>query len=208
MEIRSYRRVFELERRIYRVDRLRLNPGGVPVRGIVYFAAIVSATLAAGQIPLLEVIPRALPWYLRDLALPGVCAMVLSVIRVEGRPFHLAARALLRFGLGSRGLASVDGRPVGARSWRPDDVLMLPDGSDHRMRRLLYTGPGAVLVTLEHERSGRAIEQGSRGLATRGWGPALILCEAPGARVMDRAQVISLGTGARLLVRSSAAAEG
>ena len=33
MEVRSYRRVFDLERRIYRVDRLRLNPGGVPVRG-------------------------------------------------------------------------------------------------------------------------------------------------------------------------------
>jgi hypothetical protein len=33
MEIRSFRRVFDLERRIYRVDRLRLNPGGIPVRG-------------------------------------------------------------------------------------------------------------------------------------------------------------------------------
>ena len=29
-EIRSYRRVFDLERRIYSIDRLRLNPGGVP----------------------------------------------------------------------------------------------------------------------------------------------------------------------------------
>ena len=38
MEIRSYRRVFDLERRVYSVDRLRLNPSGVPVRGIVYFA--------------------------------------------------------------------------------------------------------------------------------------------------------------------------
>ena len=36
IEIRSYRAVFDLERRIYRVDRLRLNPGGVPVRGVVY----------------------------------------------------------------------------------------------------------------------------------------------------------------------------
>ncbi len=34
MEIRSYRRVFDLERRIYQVDRLRLNPSGVPVRGV------------------------------------------------------------------------------------------------------------------------------------------------------------------------------
>ena len=46
MEIRSYRRVFDLERRIYRIDRLRLNPGGVPVRGVVYFlVAIVMALM-------------------------------------------------------------------------------------------------------------------------------------------------------------------
>ena len=35
IEVRSYRTVFDLERRLYRIDRLRLNPGGVPVRGIV-----------------------------------------------------------------------------------------------------------------------------------------------------------------------------
>ena len=43
MEIRSYRAVFDLERRIYRVDRMRLNPAGVPVRGIVYFLALLAA---------------------------------------------------------------------------------------------------------------------------------------------------------------------
>ena len=42
MEIHSYRRVFDLERRVYSVDRLRLNPSGVPVRGIVYFLAVVA----------------------------------------------------------------------------------------------------------------------------------------------------------------------
>jgi hypothetical protein len=35
MDIRSYRAVFDLERRIYRIDRLRLNPSGVPVRGVI-----------------------------------------------------------------------------------------------------------------------------------------------------------------------------
>ncbi len=42
IEIRSYRAVFDLERRIYRVDQLRLNPGGIPVRGVVYFLAILA----------------------------------------------------------------------------------------------------------------------------------------------------------------------
>ena len=71
MEIRSYRAVFDLERRIYRVDRLRLNPGGIPVRGVVYFLAILLATLIAGQPAAGGSGDRALPWYLRDLALPA-----------------------------------------------------------------------------------------------------------------------------------------
>ena len=42
--IRSYRRVFEVDRRIYRVDRWALPvPGGVPLRGVGYFAAAVAA---------------------------------------------------------------------------------------------------------------------------------------------------------------------
>ena len=40
--IRSYRRVFEVDRRIYRVDRWALPvPGGVPLRAVGYFAATV-----------------------------------------------------------------------------------------------------------------------------------------------------------------------
>src|SRR5580698_9282810 len=102
MEIRSYRAVFDLERRIYRVDQLRLNPGGIPVRGVVYFLAILAATLLASRLPLLGAAIGMLPWYLRDLALPVASATVLSVIRIEGRPFHLAAQALLRYGVGPR----------------------------------------------------------------------------------------------------------
>jgi hypothetical protein len=204
MEIRSYRRVFQLERRIYRIDRLRLNPGGVPVHGIVYFAGIFAVMLLAGAVPLLGILIGALPWYLRDLVLPGVGAMVLSVIRVEGRPFHLAAQSVLRLGLGPRRLAGIGRRAAVDRPWRPSDVLMLPDGSDGSLRRMRYTGPGAVLVAVEHERSGRAIEQGTRGLAKSGLRPALVVTASPAARVLAQAKVISLGAGTRLLVRSSA----
>jgi hypothetical protein len=168
IEIRSYRAVFDLERRIYRVDQLRLNPGGIPVRGVVYFLAILAATLLASSLPLLGAVVGVLPWYLRDLALPVASATVLSVIRIEGRPFHLAAYALLRYRAGPRSFAGV--RPCdapGAR-WRPEEILLLPDGSDGEMRRLRYTGPGAVLVTTAHERSERRdLLFGSAGLTLR-----------------------------------------
>lgn len=203
MEIRSYRRVFDLERRIYSVDQLRLNPGGVPVRGVVYFLAILLAGLLAADLPPLGVLVGQLPWYLRDLALPGAGATVLSVIRLEGRTFHLAAQALVRFAIGPRRLAGMRPCPRYGARWSPPEILVLPDGSDARLRRLRYAGPGAVLVCVEHERRGRAVEHGSRGMARPGLRAELRIRQHEGARHLERGQVISLGPGIRLLVQSS-----
>jgi hypothetical protein len=208
IEIRSYRRVFDLERRIYSVDRLRLNPGGVPVRGVVYFLALLSAGLIVAGLPLLGALADELPWYLRDVALPGAGATVLSAIRVEGRTFHLAAQALVRYWTGPRRLAGQRRCAAAGELWRMPEIVMLPDGSDSRMRRLRYTGPGAVLVSVEHERGGRARETGSNGMARPGLRPVLSLRQTAGARALQDGQVISLGAGARLLVRSNAAGGG
>jgi hypothetical protein len=160
LEIRSYRAVFDLERRIYRVDRLRLNPSGVPVRGVVYCFAILVCLELAGALPLVGTAVRVLPWYVRDLLLPAGLAALLTMIRVEGRPFHLAAAALLGHlfgphqfaGLmpagGSLGVSRVRREGVApGQVWRPEELLLLPDGSDPRPRRLRYSGPGAVRMT-------------------------------------------------------------
>jgi hypothetical protein len=196
MEIRSYRRVFDLERRVYSVDRLRLNPGGVPVRGIAYFAAILAMWALAARVPLLGGVVRALPWYLRDLALPGLAATVLSAVRVEGRAFHLTARALLRHALGPRRITGSGERSAVGRNWYPPEIAWLPDGSDSRMRHLRYTGPGAVLVTLEHE-LGEHSREGAWAART------VTLRQPPGARALSKGQVIALAAGARLVVHAS-----
>jgi hypothetical protein len=191
IEIRSYRAVFDLERRIYRVDQLRLNPGGIPVRGVVYFLAILAATLIAGSLPLVGAAIGALPWYLRDLALPVASATLLSVIRIEGRPFHQAAYALLRYRAGPRWLAGVRPCCAPGERWRPEEVLLLPDGSDATMRRLRYTGPGAVLVTTAHE---RVEQRGPFG------GVRLTLRELPAQRAPTQGQVIALPRDIRMRV--------
>jgi hypothetical protein len=203
IEIRSYRRVFDLERRIYSVDRVRLNPGGVPVRGVVYFLAIVMASLAVTGAPMIGALVRELPWYLRDIALPGAGATVLSAIHVEGRVFHLAARALLRYSVGPRRLAAGRRCGIAGGRWRPREVVLLPDGSDARMRRMRYSGPGAVLVCVEHERRGRARELGASAMARSGLRCVLNLRQPVGAPALDRAVVVSLASGARLLVSSA-----
>jgi hypothetical protein len=195
MEIHSYRAVFDLERRIYRVDRLRLNPGGVPVRGVVYALALIAVALACGSVPPLRLAARALPWYLADLALPVGAAALLTVIAIDGRPAHLAAQALLRHRLCARRLVGLRAARAGSSvahgaRWSPSEILILPDGSDMRMRRLRYRGPGAVAVRVAHER----IELGPRPLARR----RLQLRELTDVRAPDRGQVIALAEGATL----------
>jgi hypothetical protein len=146
VEIRSFRTVFDLERRIYRIDRLRLNPSGVPVRGVVHFLCLLAVALLASKLPLLGAFERIVPWYLRDLAVPGALAALLTLIAVEGRPFHLAALALARFAAGPRELSGLRARGPRERRLLAGELIVLPDGSDARTRRLRYSGPGAVRI--------------------------------------------------------------
>jgi len=204
-EIRSFRRVFDLERRLYRIDRLRLNPGGLPVRGIVYLLVLLAGALIAGALPLVGGVARALPWYVRDLAIPAASATILCMIRVEGRPFHLAALALLRYRMAPRHLDRLRPcRAVGTR-WLPSEIVLLPDGGDGRMRRLRYTGPGAVMLATEHERAGRMVERRPAALARILRRPDITVKELSEARVLSHARVISLERKARLLVQPSGA---
>jgi hypothetical protein len=195
-EIRSYRNVFTLERRIYRVDRLRLNPAGVPLRGILYFLTILAATLLAGRLPIVGVVVRALPWYAREVAVPGAVAALLTLIKIEGRSFHIAALALLRYACGPRELAGPRPRGSADRRWRPDELLVLADGSDARLRRLRYVGPGAVLVSAAHVRTVQPCGA-LRRIARR---PTITLAALPGRQRPARGQVIALDKHASLEV--------
>ena len=200
-EIRSYRRVFDLERRVYSVDRLRLNPSGVPVRGVVYFLALLAGLLAGSRLPLLGAVLDLAPWYLRDLLLPALAATVMALIRVEGRTFHHAAYSLLRFACARR--RTVGGsRRCGAPRWHPHDVLALPDGSEARFRELRYTGPGAVLLNRAHARADHPSANGRRLRLPGDRRPALTVRRRPRADGASRSQVIMLAAGARLRVRS------
>ena len=153
LEIRSFRSVFALERRLYRIDTLRLNPGGVPLRGIAYAAALVLAALVAGALPPTALLDQVIPWYVRDIGLPIAAATALGSLRIDGRPFHLAGVAALAHALGSRRFCALAPLGGGATRWRPPPVLWLPDGSDARFRALRYRGPGAVLIAHPHLRA-------------------------------------------------------
>jgi len=153
MEIRSFRAVFELERRIYRVDTVRLNPGGIPLRGVLYAAALVPVCLLAARVPPVSWIAGLTPWYIRDLGLPIVGATFATIVKIDGRPFHHAARALTVHVFAPRWTSGLSRAPAPGSRWRPTPILLVPDGSDARFRRLRYRGPGAVLVGYSHDRA-------------------------------------------------------
>ena len=199
MEIRSYRRVFDLERRIYRIDRLRLNPAGVPVRGIVYFLALLAATLVLSRAPLLAVIANAVPWYARDVVTPGLLASLLAVVRIDGRSFHLAARAMLRFRAELRRLdAALRARCARRLAGRLRVAAATADDAAGRLRCC------AAPLSLQRARR-RAGERPASvvcraGVRARiGLGPHVVLCSGPGGRTDD--EVLVLERGARLRVR-------
>lgn len=153
LEVRSFRSVFALERRIYRIDTLRLNPSGIPLRGVAYAAGLVLVALVGGALPPTAWLDPVIPWYVRDLGVPLAGATLLGVVRVEGRPFHSAALALLRYTFQRRRLGALRPLPLWGARWQPPVVVWLPDGSDGRFRPLRYRGPGAVLVDHPHLRA-------------------------------------------------------
>src|SRR3954449_131986 len=82
MVIRSYRRVFEVDRRIYRVDRWALPvPGGVPLRAVGYFAATLLVMIGAGTLPAFGAISPPL----RFVVIPLAVAVLGTQAAPDGR---------------------------------------------------------------------------------------------------------------------------
>jgi hypothetical protein len=80
--IRSYRRVFEVDRRIYRVDRWAMPvPGGVPLRGVGYFAATVGRMVILGALPAVGELLAALSPPLRYIVVPLAVAVLGRMVR-------------------------------------------------------------------------------------------------------------------------------
>src|SRR4051794_16294780 len=193
-EVRSFREVFALERRIYRIDRLRLNPTGVPVRGVAYAAVLLIAMQLVDGLPVIGGLIGLAAWPLRDLVAPLGLAAVLTVLRIDGRPAHEALAALARFATGPRHVNRFERcHPIGV-TWRPPSLVVIPDGSQARLRALVYRGPGRVLIGAPH----------TSRVVSRVWGDALHVEPAQGT---GHDQVgVQVWAGGRLRVQGRACA--
>jgi hypothetical protein len=145
--IRSFRVVFDLERRIHKVDRWRLPvPYGVPVRGIAYFALCLAAVVVVGSLPILGGVIRLLSPPLRFVIAPVGIACLLAWVRVDGRPGHAAVASWTRFRLAPRRLSCFRPAPAVGGVERLGEVLFAPDERSARYRPAVIEGPADVLL--------------------------------------------------------------
>src|SRR6202012_2262101 len=160
-----------------------------------YFLALAALLALAAALPGLGLMAGLLPWYLREIAMPSALACLLVVLRIDGRPFHVAALSLLAHAIEPREVLG-HGAAASRDHWCPDRLLLRPDGSDAQIRELSYTGPGAVLLTVAHARH----DLGGGPLARLARRPELLVRELPGRR-LARPRLIELADGARLRLR-------
>jgi len=95
--IRSYRRVFNVDRRIYRAGDTRLPVrGGIPLWGAVGFLAILILVILAAQLPGTGWALGTLSPPLRFIVLPFGVAWLLLRVNADGRPLHVFAWSWVR----------------------------------------------------------------------------------------------------------------
>jgi hypothetical protein len=146
-QIRSYHRAFHFELMLYTLGNLRpWRP--VPARGVLYTAVCAVMMVALAHAPVVGGVISGLGPVSVYGVLPLALGWLLTVARVEGRRFHIAARVWARHRRSGRTL--IGGyramRRPGSR-WRPSRVLAINDGRDGAPPTgLRLEGPGRVLL--------------------------------------------------------------
>jgi hypothetical protein len=145
--VRSFRVVFDLERRIHKIDRWRLpTPYGVPLRGIGYWAVALIAIVLLGRFPVTGVVIGVLPPSIRFAVFPVAVAFVLVKVRIDGRPAHSALVSWLRYVLSPSRLAGFRTAPRPGTVVRIGEIALLPDERSARYRPAVIEGPAVVLL--------------------------------------------------------------
>jgi hypothetical protein len=183
MEVRSFRVVFALERRIHRVDRFRIPlPYGLPVRAAVYALAALALIALAGRLPAVGELIGLLPAPLRFVALPAAVGFVLSRARVDGRPAHRFLVSYARHRCAPRYISAF--RPIDrpGQAFRfTDPIAFVPD-----WRKV--AGPARLRLTEAAE-----IEE-------RRGGAQLVIRPAAG-EVLRRPRLLNVDRGAEVIFR-------
>lgn len=160
IQIRSYRVVFDFERRLHRIDRWRLPlPYGLPLRGLAYAVVALAAVLFCSGLPLVGAMLGVLPTPARLVLLPVAAAYALTRCNLDGRPAHRTGLAVLRMYLTAG--RSTPGRriPAAGTVVRFDAVTIAPDARGASLRPGTVRGQAVAWLRFPAElvRSGRRL---------------------------------------------------
>jgi hypothetical protein len=149
IRIPSFRVVFQIERRIFRVGDQRIPvPYGIPLAGAAYFLASLGIIFLLGHLPFASRLIGAVPFPIKWITLPGLCAWFLVRARPDGRSGARLLRALVRHAVGPREVAGWR-RVRRERSVRIRDLELAPGPFEARP-------PGHLRVRgAFHERTAR-----------------------------------------------------
>ena len=120
-----------------------LGRRGVPQLVVFYALAAMAAAVAMHSLPPLSWVLRPIPWWAFGPTVVGLGAAS-ALPRVSGVRAHVFVPAALRHVLGPKDFCAWRPcAPVGA-GWQPDELVLIPDGSEGRYRTATHTGPGRV----------------------------------------------------------------
>lgn len=144
--VRSYRRVFDVDRRIHRVDRWVLPiPGGLPLRTLGYFVGTLLVILVVDGFPLIGDLIGALSPPMRYVLIPGAVAALGSQVAPDGRSAHRYALTWLGFHLRPRRRSAGRAVPLeGELVPSGGEVAMRADETSPLARRARVYGPARV----------------------------------------------------------------
>jgi hypothetical protein len=146
IQLRGYRRVFRIERRLFRFDRWRIPyPHGVPLRGIGYFLILELGVFAFARLPLLGSLISLWGPAIPFLGLPLAGAFLLTQGRIDGRPPHHVLVSLLRWSISPRCLAGLCSCPREGEEVLPlEEVAVAFDARESFLVRGRIKGPAQV----------------------------------------------------------------
>jgi hypothetical protein len=146
IQLRGYRRVFRIERRLFRFDRWRIPyPHGVPLRGIGYFLVLELGIFATARVPLLGALIGLWTPVISFLVAPVFGAYLLMQGRIDGRPPHHVLVSLLRWSLRPRWLAGLSPCPApGEQVLALEELAIAYDGRESFGVKGRIRGPARV----------------------------------------------------------------
>jgi len=193
--IRSFRAVFRIERRLFRLGPWRLPlPYGLPLAAVGRAAGAALAIVVAGRLPVIGAVLGVLPLPARLGLLPALLAFLLCRLRPDGRPLERALRARVRFLLEPRRLAAF--RPV-PRPGVPvllSDLVLVPDAQGAALRRAVLRVP---------RRAARPVELTLRYPAAVWGGGRTLHLQQAGATPLGRAVLATIRPGQRVVLEGA-----